>query len=736
MRHILAFLLVLSIVFSLIGCESTGDSQTSSPDVVGNRVALEHVYTAIPLSIPNGDTANSISPVSSRDMLSLYGRNSGQLTYYDESGAVSSSQILSVDGLAVRQFMPFGEGYAVWGTRTDDPKMYRLAVVEADGSIVVQMDLTDAGLLDVFGAAEESIFYVSASDGTCTVYDDSLNIQKTINMPFHTTGIRIIATAEAENAYFIDSNHALYRYEDGTFFAIYAPDAFANVSRRAYAIPGRGYDFYLYDRDGIYGVTDDVETMLCSFGNSSIVYGGIEELYALTGNAFLAYYQDQFTNTYQYLLLKPSETTVERIVLRMAWLSIGDVALGTMQSIAALFNASGTDYFLEIVNYGKYGFTDTDASAIQRFRKDLLSGAVFDLCAMDTHHCGALYTSMEKNGSFADCGELYANILPSFRAAYQTANGIFGLPYTVNYFFLASPASRGSTLTDIAHEADLARASTDTILCSKGIQYEMAQVFARSLINYETETCDLSSPEFTECLRVLQKVAETCDETRYGGLWTSINANNCELMADKTDYFENVRADKLYYLSYRTTDPGMLAVYKAIYRDIPAKLTGFPTADGGTTLYGEAGVTLCAMANGNSHGALAFLTYYLSDSIQKNGVITETQFPITESAWAAETENRYYSYAALSPTQIRATRRSRTAPKGQNTDTNHPTVALSEEEAKELRELVRNASISTGRDDMVTLIISEELEPFFAGNRSAEDTAEIIQKRAAIYLAE
>ena len=142
------------------------------------------------------------------------------------------------------------------------------------------------------------------------------------------------------------------------------------------------------------------------------------------------------------------------------------------------------------------------------------------------------------------------------------------------------------------------------------------------------------------------------------------------------------------------------------------------------------------MANGNSHGALAFLTYYLSDSIQKNGVITETQFPITESAWAAETENRYYSYAALSPTQIRATRRSHTAPKGQNTDTNHPTVALSEEEAKELRELVRNASISTGRDDMVTLIISEELEPFFAGNHSAEDTAEIIQKRAAIYLAE
>ena len=420
----------------------------------------------------------------------------------------------------------------------------------------------------------------------------------------------------------------------------------------------------------------------------------------------------------------------------MAWLSGGGAELDTMQSIAALFNASGTDYFLEIVNYGKFGFTDMDGSALQRFQKDLLSGAVFDLCAMDTHYCGSLYSSMEKSGSFTDISALYTNILPSFRAAYRTADGIFGLPYTVNYFFLASPTSRGSTLADIAHEAELVRGSADSVLCSFNFQYEMAKIYACSLIDYETGKCELSVPEFIECLQILKKAAEVCDENRYGGLWTSSNADGSELMAERADYFENVRADKLRYLLYRTTDPGMLAVYKAIYRDIPAKLIGFPAANGATTLYGEAGITLCAMASGNSDGAVAFLSYYISDNIQENGVITETQFPITESAWESETKNRYYSYTAYSPTQLCANGRSRTAPKRQNTDANPPLVALSDEEAEALRESVRTAYIATGRDDMVMQIVEEEIEPFFAGDRTAQATADIIQKRASVYLAE
>ena len=37
---------------------------------------------------------------------------------------------------------------------------------------------------------------------------------------------------------------------------------------------------------------------------------------------------------------------------------------------------------------------------------------------------------------------------------------------------------------------------------------------------------------------------------------------------------------------------------------------------------------------------------------------------------------------------------------------------------------------------MVMQIVEEEIEPFFAGDRTAQATADIIQKRASVYLAE
>jgi len=63
-------------------------------------------------------------------------------------------------------------------------------------------------------------------------------------------------------------------------------------------------------------------------------------------------------------------------------------------------------------------------------------------------------------------------------------------------------------------------------------------------------------------------------------------------------------------------------------------------------------------------------------------------------------------------------------------------VTLTDEEVEVFRDLIRNASISSGRDDMVMQIVEEEIEPFFAGDRTAQTTADIIQKRASVYLAE
>ena len=149
-------------------------------------------------------------------------------------------------------------------------------------------------------------------------------------------------------------------------------------------------------------------------------------------------------------------------------------------------------------------------------------------------------------------------------------------------------------------------------------------------------------------------------------------------------------------------------------------------------------MTFCTPADADLYCVHDFLSYYLSDEVQTGKILENVSFPITSSALAAATSARYYRYwrdPTSTNTHIRFLssymETPPTLPGAEYCD-----VHLTDAEIETFRDLIRTAVLSTGRDDMITQIISEELDPFFAGDRSAEDTAEIIQKRAAIYLAE
>jgi len=62
--------------------------------------------------------------------------------------------------------------------------------------------------------------------------------------------------------------------------------------------------------------------------------------------------------------------------------------------------------------------------------------------------------------------------------------------------------------------------------------------------------------------------------------------------------------------------------------------------------------------------------------------------------------------------------------------------ALQEDEAAKIREIVEGADMVLHYDETISMIVKEETLPFFAGDRTAEDTARIIQNRIQIYLSE
>lgn len=164
-------------------------------------------------------------------------------------------------------------------------------------------------------------------------------------------------------------------------------------------------------------------------------------------------------------------------------------------------------------------------------------------------------------------------------------------------------------------------------------------------------------------------------------------------------------------------------------------MTGFPTTDGKDAAYSNVSTLLGVPNNGNIAGAREFLRYYLSDAVQNDSFYLSLHFPLTESALAAATTARHFEYTIDQFGAIHISKTTSQTPSEAELLSGN-VVSLTDAEVESFRDLIRTAVVSTGRDDMVTQIIAEELEPFFAGDRTAEDTAKIIQKRTSIYLAE
>jgi len=63
-------------------------------------------------------------------------------------------------------------------------------------------------------------------------------------------------------------------------------------------------------------------------------------------------------------------------------------------------------------------------------------------------------------------------------------------------------------------------------------------------------------------------------------------------------------------------------------------------------------------------------------------------------------------------------------------------LAMREDEAAKIREIVESADMIIHYDETISMIVREETLSFFAGDRTAEDTARIIQNRIQTYLSE
>lgn len=134
---------------------------------------------------------------------------------------------------------------------------------------------------------------------------------------------------------------------------------------------------------------------------------------------------------------------------------------------------------------------------------------------------------------------------------------------------------------------------------------------------------------------------------------------------------------------------------------------GWPTQGGecGSELLASSDIAICA--TGDTAGAWAFLKFCLSDA-QLQEQLATTSFPISRAALEAR----------LAECQARQE------------------DAMSAAQAEKLRALLDALVYKSAADYSVTGIVLEEAGAYFAGERSAAETAELVQDRISTYLSE
>ncbi len=263
-------------------------------------------------------------------------------------------------------------------------------------------------------------------------------------------------------------------------------------------------------------------------------------------------------------------------------------------------------------------------------------------------------------------------------------------------------------------DADLMQYATKQSVLSEFLMYN-----TKAFVDYQEGACNFDTPEFIKIL----EFANTFDENpSYGG-----------------DYPTQIRENKIILGSLGVHDMASYQMYTMMMEE-PVTCIGYPTIDGSRGIYLR-GNDIHAITSKSAHkeGAWAFIEYYLSecqDSMYVHGLSAKTdklekQF---KEAMTPEYEKDFSTGEYKKDENGELIERPKTTWGYDSWEAE--IYAATQEEVDAVKELIAAAKPYDMNDEEIFVIVSEEVEPFFKGQKSAEDVAKVIQSRVSIFISE
>lgn len=402
------------------------------------------------------------------------------------------------------------------------------------------------------------------------------------------------------------------------------------------------------------------------------------------------------------------------------------------------FNRKNEQYRIEVEDYSQYN-TDEDYSAgLTKLTTELLAGNVPDIIDLN----GLPYTQLAAKGLLED---LYPyidadpdfgreDIFPNVLKALEVNGGMYS---TCSSFYLITAIGAASVVGDepgwTYDEFNAALASMpegcepfDVYTTRDSILSTCLNLDMNDFVNWSTGECNFNSKEFTDLLEFAAQFPE------------SFNWDEYEYTPD--DSTENRIAQGKQMLMMGSIFSISDIFYNDMYFGGDSTYIGFPTSDGrpGSLIGKNSGYAMSA-----SSAYKDVVWQFLRDSFTEKGQANVYSIPTNINAYKALVKK------AMTPeykkdadgnfildedgNRIEVSRGGYGTANGQTVEF----YSLSQEQADELWTALTSATaVNDYSENSIFDIVSEQSQAFFAGQKSAEDVAKLVQSKANIYVNE
>lgn len=478
------------------------------------------------------------------------------------------------------------------------------------------------------------------------------------------------------------------------------------------------------DNFAVYDFDEKVEKKLFSWVSVNINQSDVTNFGELANGNFWVvttnYAESSITHELVFIRKEKASEVSQKQEIYFGCMSMDDV----MKQAVIAFNKTNENYHITVVNYGdEYG-----EEADTKFRLDFTSGENLDLVDVmnfydtfsDKGGLEDLYPYMEKSNLKKE--DFFPNVLDAY--------GKDGKLYAISPEFMVLTVIakksevgdvKGWTLSEMLDFAD-----------EKGVEnlFEYPTRWSvlslcldnnsgiNEFVNWETGKCSFDSDEFIHILELAKSLPADYDyQEEHEGVLSRINNNRLYLIEA---YINEVQSFQMYR--------------KLMGENIT--FIGYPNQERqGNYVRPSGGFVGISSNSKNKEGAWEFLQMLLSqeyqDSLNNQMYIG---FPIRISATEKQLEE------AMKPeytTDENGNQIEMEKCQWQFDDFDVSIYAATQEEADELMTLLQSATyLQTNVYSEMSDIIIEEAEPFFKGQKTAGEVANIIQNRIQVYMNE